>query len=79
MKKLIVAFLDFANAPKNLAVNIYLFLDASAKLRRATIFFIISLYPSVSPSVCLSICMEELGFQEKVFFYEILHLSNMWK
>jgi len=77
MTKLIVAFRNFANAPKDAAVNIYLFLDAAAKLQRATIFFIIFFCPSVSPSICLSIRMQELGFQEKDF-YETLYLSIMF-
>ena len=39
------------------------FVDAFAKLRQATIGFVMSVFPSVHLSVCPSVRIEQLGFQ----------------
>jgi hypothetical protein len=55
-----------SNSIRNLEVclcflSISVLLGAFAKLRKATISFVVSFRPSVRPSVCLSVCIGQLG------------------
>jgi hypothetical protein len=44
-----------------------LFLGAFKKLRKATISFVMSICPSVCPTVRLSVCMEQIGSYKPEF------------